>query len=108
MNHKFFFSIAIACFLGCILVSCITQLPPLRVGVVIWPGSEGLYLARDLGYYNNTPIQLIDYPSDSEMMRSYRNGDLDAATITLDEVWSLAESVPGSRAHLPFRFVRIP
>lgn len=100
MNHKFFSSIAIACFLGCILVSCLAQAPPLRVGVVIWPGSESLYLARDLGYYNNTPIRLIDYPSDSEMMRSYRNGDLDAATITLDEVWSLAESVPDVRIPL--------
>lgn len=86
---------AIISFLACLLISCTAQvLPPLRVGIVIWPGSEGLYLARDLGYYDNTPIRLVDYPSDSEMMRSYRNGDLEAATITLDEVWSLAESVP--------------
>lgn len=100
-NYKLFSSIAIVCFLGCILISCIAQAPPpLRVGVVIWPGSEALYLARDLGYYNNTPIQLVDYPSDSEMMRSYRNGDLEAATITLDEVWSLAESVPDVRIPL--------
>ncbi len=101
MNHKVFSSIAIACFLGCILVSCIAQAPPsLRVGIVIWPGSESLYLARDLGYYNNTPILLVDYPSDTEIMRSYRNGDLEAATITLDEVWSLAESVPDVRIPL--------
>lgn len=101
MNHKVFSSIAIVCFLGCILVSCIAQAPPsLRVGVVIWPGSESLYLARDLGYYNNTPIRLVDYPSDTEIMRSYRNGDLEAATITLDEVWSLTESVPDVRIPL--------
>lgn len=101
MNYKIFSTVAIICFLGCILVSCITQVPPsLRVGIVIWPGSEGLYLASDLGYYDNTPIKLIDYPSDSEMMRSYRNGDLEAATITLDEVWSLAESVPEVRIPL--------
>jgi NitT/TauT family transport system substrate-binding protein len=100
INYKLFSSLAIACFLACILVSCIAQEPPLRVGVVVWPGSESLYLARDLGYYKNTPIQLIDYPSDSEMMRSYRNGDLDAATLTLDEVWALAESVPDVRIPL--------
>lgn len=100
INHKLFSSVAIACFLGCILVSCMGQLPLLRVGIVIWPGSESLYLARDLGYYDNTPIRLIDYPSDSELMRSYRNGDLDAVTLTLDEVWSLAESLPDVRIPL--------
>ncbi len=81
-----------------VFVSCAKETPPpLRLGVVVWPGAESLYLARDLGYYGNAPIKLVDYPSDSELMRSYRNGDLEAAAITLDETWSLAEADPDIR-----------
>jgi NitT/TauT family transport system substrate-binding protein len=72
-------------------------LSPLRVGFDVWPGTESLYLARDLGYYKNTPIKLVDYPSDSELMRAYRNGELEAITITLDDAWSLAQITPDFR-----------
>lgn len=96
---KKFISIAIAVFLaGFLFVSCANEPPPpLRVGIVVWTGTESLFLARSLGYYDNTPIKLLDYPSDSEMMRAYRNGDLEAATITLDEVLQLAETDPDVR-----------
>jgi len=56
-----------------------------------------MYLARDLGYYKNTPIKMLDYPSDAELMRSYRNGELEAITITLDECLTLAETAPDIR-----------
>ncbi|MFN5564811.1 MAG: nitrate ABC transporter, partial [Pseudanabaena sp.] len=36
---------------------------PLRIGSNLWTGYETLYLARDLGYYNDKPIRLVDYPS---------------------------------------------
>ena len=95
---KKFISIAVVVFLGLLFVSCIKESPPpLRVGVVVWPTNECLYLTRNLGYYDNTPIQLLDYPSNSELMRSYRNGDLEAATITLDQFLSIAETAPDIR-----------
>lgn len=54
-------------------------------------------LAGDLGYYDNTPIRLLDYPLDSELIRAYRNGDLAAITITLDKALSLRETAPDIR-----------
>ncbi len=81
-----------------VFVSCAKEPPqPLRVGFVVWPGSEGLYLARELGYYGNAPIRLVDYPSDQELMRAYRNKELEAITISLDEAWTLAETAPDVR-----------
>ncbi|GAC1453919.1 MAG: hypothetical protein NVS2B14_22080 [Chamaesiphon sp.] len=34
---------------------------PLRVGTVVWPGYENLYLAQNLGYYKNTSIRFRTY-----------------------------------------------
>jgi len=80
----FIIGLATVLLLELVFVSCAKEPPPpLRVGFVVWPGSESLYLARDLGYYKNTPIKLLDYPSDQELMRAYRNGDLEAITISL-------------------------
>lgn len=92
-----FIRIAVAVFLVLLFSICAKETLPLRVGAVIWPGTESLYLARDLGYYDNTPIRFLDYPSDSELMRAYRNGDLEAITITLDEALSLRETTPDVR-----------
>ena len=36
---------------------------PLRIGSNLWTGYETLYLARDLGFYNDKSIHLVDYPS---------------------------------------------
>ncbi len=98
LRKGFTLSIAAGVILLLALASC-TQAPkpPLRVGFVVWPGSESMYLARDLGYYKNTPIKMLDYPSDAELMRSYRNGELEAITITLDECLTLAETAPDVR-----------
>ncbi len=65
--------------------------PPLRVGTNVWPGYEPLYLARELGYYDGQPVKLVEYPNSTEVMRAYRNGVLEAAALTLDEVLMLAE-----------------
>lgn len=91
-------------FLPCALVilgSCIPATsPPLRVGANVWPGYEPLYLARDLGYYGDHPVQLVDYPSATEVSRALRNGDLEVAALTLDETLSLMETNPDVRAVL--------
>lgn len=83
-------------FSGCIQV----QNQPLRVGCNIWPGYESLFLARDLGYYDHSSIQLLDYPSATEVSRALRNGDLEVAALTLDETLSLAETNPDIRVVL--------
>ena len=95
--RKKFITIAVAIFLGLLIITCAKEPPPLRVGVTVWPGNEILYLAGNLGYYDNTPIQLLDYPSGSELIRAYRNRDLEVATMTLDEVLSIAETATDMR-----------
>lgn len=79
-----------------------TQAPqaPLRVGTHVWPGFEPLYLARDQGYYPPGSVRLVEYPSGSEVIRAFRNGAIDAAALTLDEVLLLAESTPDVSAIL--------
>lgn len=75
------------------LAGCIQNPPdPLRVGFLVWPGYESLYLARDLGYYKDTPIRLVDYPSASELIRGFRNQNLEAVTLTLYEALLVAET----------------
>lgn len=77
------------------LAGCSSEPPsPLRVGTNVWPGYEPLYLAETLGYYQDTGVKLVEYPNATEVIRAYRNGVIEAAALTLDEVMLLAES-PG-------------
>jgi NitT/TauT family transport system substrate-binding protein len=90
-----FVTIALVALLACgLLTSCIRDpLPPLRVGAGIWTGYESLYLARSLGYYDVKSLRLVDYPNNSEIMRAFRNHDLDVATLTTYEALVLAETM---------------
>lgn len=90
------FTLGIATLTLCtvILASCTKAEPPLRVGANVWPGYETLYLARSLGYYDNTPIRLVDYPSGTEEVRAYRNGQIEAAGISIDQALVLAATNP--------------
>lgn len=93
----FSFSIGVAIVLFA-LVGCVKEPPPpLRVGTNVWPGYETLYLARSLGYYDRTPIRLVDYPSGTEQVRAYRNGEIEAAGISLDQALVLAATEPNVR-----------
>jgi NitT/TauT family transport system substrate-binding protein len=64
--------------------------PPLRIGTNVWIGSEPLYLARDLGYLDHGAVQLVEYPSASEVSRAFRNQAIDGMIISLDELFVLA------------------
>jgi len=62
----------------------------LRIGTNVWIGSEPLYLARDLGYLSPRTVQLVEYPSASEVLRAFRNQAIDGMVISLDELFGLA------------------
>ncbi|MEO8751639.1 MAG: ABC transporter substrate-binding protein [Casimicrobiaceae bacterium] len=62
----------------------------LRIGTNVWIGSEPLYLARELGQLDPKVVQLVEYPSASEVLRAYRNQAIDGMVISLDELFSLA------------------
>jgi NitT/TauT family transport system substrate-binding protein len=57
----------------------------LRIGAILWPGYEPLYLAAKLGYYDKHPIKIIDYLSNTDAMLAFRNNNLEAGAFTLDE-----------------------
>lgn len=79
--------------LGGLLLAACTPEPqtPLRVGTNVWPGYEPLYLARDLGYYPDGAVRLVEYASATEVIQAYRNRAIDAAALTLDEVLQLVQ-----------------
>ncbi|TAF54131.1 MAG: nitrate ABC transporter [Oscillatoriales cyanobacterium] len=81
LKKSFTLGIAAVTLCTVILASCTKAEPPLRVGANVWPGYETLYLARSLGYYDNTPIRLVDYPSGTEEVRAYRNGEIEGDVI---------------------------
>src|SRR4029434_8349004 len=64
--------------------------PPLRIGTNVWIGSEPLYLARDLQYFDRDAVQLVEYHSASEVSRAFRNQAIDGMVISLDELFVLA------------------
>lgn len=75
-----------------VICSCSGQpKPPLRIGTHVWPGYEPLYLARNRGFLDDNEVQLVEYPSASEVIRAFRNRAIDGATLTLDEVLLLAQ-----------------
>jgi len=62
----------------------------LRIGTNVWIGNEPLYLARDLGRLDPGVVQLVEYPSASEVLRAFRNQAIDGMVISLDELFGLA------------------
>jgi NitT/TauT family transport system substrate-binding protein len=62
---------------------------PLRIGTNVWIGSEPLYLARDLGRFDPKVVQLVEYPSASEVLRAFRNQAIDGMVISMDELFGL-------------------
>ena len=72
------------------LFGCGAQETALRIGTNVWIGSEPLYLARELGRFDPTAVQLVEYPSASEVLRAFRNQAIDGMVISLDELFGLA------------------
>lgn len=79
--------------LTCLACGCV---PPggerLRVGVLLWPPYELAFLARERGFIDDRRIALIEYSSPAVAVRDYRNGVLDAVTLTTNYVLQIAES----------------
>jgi len=73
------------------LIGCVREPESaMRIGTNVWIGSEPLYLARELGNLNPKAIQLVEYPSASEVLRAFRNQAIDGMVISLDELFGLA------------------
>jgi NitT/TauT family transport system substrate-binding protein len=84
--------IALACIvLAYFLIGCARDAePPLRIGTNVWIGSEPLYLARELRHLDPKTVQLVEYPSATEVLRAFRNQAIDGMVVSLDELFGLA------------------
>ena len=65
--------------------------PALRMGSTMWPGFEPFYVARELHFWREDQIKLLEYTSTSELTRAFRNGTVDGGLVTLDEALLLVE-----------------
>jgi len=80
-----------------VLLSCLalifscsqSQETTLRIGTNQWPGYKILYLANELGYFNKSHIRLVELPSSTEVILALRSGNLEGASLTLDEALTL-------------------
>lgn len=85
------------CIVLVVLVAACDRSPPpvLRVGTSGWMGYQPLHLAAELNYFKRPGrFRIIEYSSDTQTLRAFRNGSVEAATVTLDEALLLAEDVP--------------
>lgn len=100
MNYTKCFFMSILCLN---LIACF-EAPQdiLKIGTNRWVGYEPLYLARDLGYFQERNVRLVEYPSATEVMAAFRNHLLDGAALTLDEAVSLLSTVSDVRIVLVF------
>jgi len=80
--------LALVCAAGCQSAPA----PAMRLGTNVWPGYEPLFLARSLGHLPKDEIKLVEYHSTSEVIRSFKNGTLEAAALTLDELILLQQA----------------
>ena len=92
-RHWWLLPCAIGLVLSVAIASCTgSSSIPLMIGANLWTCYETLFLARDLGDLNGKPIKLINYPSGTEEVRAYRNGDIHGAGLSIYQVITLADT----------------
>lgn len=57
----------------------------------MWPGFEPFYVARELHFWREDQIKLLEYTSTAELTRAFRNGTVDGGLLSLDEALRLIE-----------------
>lgn len=85
-----------------VLTGCQPVESVLRVGANPWPGYDALFYARERGHLTPDRVRLLDFPSNVDSMRAFRNGALDAVAVTLDEALLLADHAQSPKVVLVF------
>jgi NitT/TauT family transport system substrate-binding protein len=76
----------------CVAACGSEPVPPMRIGTFPGPTSEVVFLAQERGWLSPSEFRLVEFINDGEVMRAFRNGSIEAAFISLDEVLALAQS----------------
>ena len=69
-----------------LLSACAPPRTPLRVGTIVFPGYELLFLAREMGWLQPQVARLIELQNSSDSVRALAAGKLEAALLTMDEL----------------------
>lgn len=86
-------AVAIAAVCAVWLAACGQEpIPPIRIGTFPGPSNEVVFLAQHRGWLAPSEFRLVEFINDGEVMRAFRNGTIEAAFITVDEVLALAQS----------------
>ena len=67
------------------LLGCEGREPLLRVSGITWVGYEPLFLARELDLLPADRVRLIESPSNTNSLMQLASGEVEVATLTLDE-----------------------
>ena len=70
------------------LAGCGEPVSALRVGSIVFPGYELMFLARDLGLLEERSVRMVELISNTDALRALAAGQIDAAALTLDELMS--------------------
>ena len=76
---------------GSVAVGACTSGAPMLVGIHPWPGYEPLYLARNFGWLPEG-VRLREGQTAGDSVAALQAGEVDAATLTLDEALSVRAS----------------
>lgn len=63
----------------------------LHIATNVWPGYEPLYLARSLGYFNESTVRFHEMTTSADVLKAFRNHAIDAAALTIDEALLLIQ-----------------
>lgn len=68
------------------LSGCAAPVPAMRIGCIVFPGYETLFLARELGLLDAQRVRLVELFANTDTLRALAAGQLEAAALTLDEL----------------------
>ena len=68
------------------LSSCARPVSPMRIGTIVYPGYEFIYLARAMGLLDETRVRMIELQANEDALRALAAGQLEGAALTLDEL----------------------
>lgn len=102
VTHRRRFLVASALAPLALVAACSIPPPLTRVGGILWIGYEPLFLARELGLYDPGILRLVEMPSNTANLMALATGELEAATLTLDEYLLAREGGLDLRAILVF------
>lgn len=75
--------------LACALAGCDSTPERMRIATNLWVGYQPLFLARERGFIDGDVYRLIEFGTNRESLRAFRNGEVEVAALTLDEVMRL-------------------